>query len=138
MSEWERLRQVWAALGCEQNPNDFHAEVRERMWEQAIKMIEASTAGDTRVYRENQQLEAEIRRLREKYEPSERSRCGEPHPHYSSMSCGREPGHDDAHSYGVPRTQPNDPSFCPPLAPGEDETCTHTPTCPAQPDGSQP
>lgn len=23
-----------------------------------------------------------------------------------------------------------DPSFCPPLAPGDDETCTHTPTCP--------
>jgi len=34
-------------------------------------------------------------------QPSER--CGEPHPHYSSMSCGREPGHDDAHSYGVQR-----------------------------------
>jgi len=43
-----------------------------------------------------------------KPQPSERLRCGEPHPHYSSMSCGREPGHDDAHSYGVPSTQPKD------------------------------
>ena len=42
------------------------------------------------------------------HQPSERLRCGEPHPHYSSMSCGREPGHDDAHSYGVARTQPKD------------------------------
>jgi len=45
--------------------------------------------------------------------------------------------YDDAVVTRLP-TQPNDPSFCPPLAPGEDETCTHTPTCPAQPDGSQP
>jgi len=29
-------------------------------------------------------------------------RCGELHPHYSAMSCGRKPGHNDAHSYGVP------------------------------------
>ncbi|WP_137878476.1 hypothetical protein [Microbacterium sp. 4NA327F11] len=27
-------------------------------------------------------------------------------------------------------SEPTDPSFCPPLEPGDDETCTHTPTCP--------
>ena len=28
------------------------------------------------------------------------------------------------------KQQPADPSFCHPLTPGDDETCTHTPTCP--------
>lgn len=35
-------------------------------------------------------------------ESAVRGRCGEPHPHYSAMSCYREPGHEGAHSYGVP------------------------------------
>jgi len=71
-------------------------------------------------------------------------------PHYGSLSiaswlraecteptdpCGDYPApcnHDPAH------TKPSEPSFCPPLAPGEDETCTHTPTCPTQPSESEP
>tara|TARA_B100000378_G_scaffold255538_1_gene232643 strand:+ start:383 stop:559 length:177 start_codon:yes stop_codon:yes gene_type:complete len=27
------------------------------------------------------------------------------------------------------------PAFCPPLAPGDDETCTHTPSCPTKSEG---
>ena len=30
------------------------------------------------------------------------SRCGQPHPHYSALSCGRQSGHDGGHSYGIP------------------------------------
>lgn len=35
-----------------------------------------------------------------------------------------------ARALGVRDTGSSDPSLCPPLPPGEDETCTHTPTCP--------
>lgn len=71
MTEWERLRQIWVAFGCEQNPDDFNPAVRDRMWEQIAKMARESAERNGRVYRENQQLEAEVRRLRLTYEPSE-------------------------------------------------------------------
>ena len=61
----ERLRQVWDSLGCEQNPNDFHEHVRKQMWSQAGEMIRASTARDNRVYRENQQMDQILARIRE-------------------------------------------------------------------------
>ena len=65
--EREQLRQVWLALGCALNPDDFKPEVRATMWAQALNMIRKSTARDSRIYRENQSLEAEIARLRSKH-----------------------------------------------------------------------
>ncbi len=56
-----RLREVWAALGCDENPNDFHARVQQTMWAQALDMIREATARTNRVYRENQQLEEALR-----------------------------------------------------------------------------
>lgn len=64
------LRQVWQALGCALNPDDFKPEVRDRMWEQALTMIREGTANESRVYRENQQLQAALLELtRENAEP---------------------------------------------------------------------
>jgi hypothetical protein len=60
----ERLAAVWAAFGCASNPDDFKESVREQMWAQVIEMATESAARANRVYRENRQLEDELRRLR--------------------------------------------------------------------------
>lgn len=58
------LRELWKALGCAHNPDDFKPAVQERMWAQALEMVRESTTEDRRIVRENQTLEAEILRLR--------------------------------------------------------------------------
>lgn len=60
-----RLREVWEALGCAPNPDDFKEEVQASMWRQAIGMIREQYLGVTRVHRENVQLRSEVERLRE-------------------------------------------------------------------------
>lgn len=50
------LREIWQALGCAPNPDDFKPSVRERMRDQALTMIRESTTHESRIYRENQQL----------------------------------------------------------------------------------
>lgn len=51
-----RLREVWEALGCAPNPDDFKEEVQASMWREAVKLIREQSAGVTRVHRENAKL----------------------------------------------------------------------------------
>lgn len=60
----KHLREVWSAFGCAHNPDDFKPEVRESMWRVITEMATQSTERSSRVYRENQQLENEVERLR--------------------------------------------------------------------------
>lgn len=64
LSEKELLRTLWAASGCASNPDDFKPTVRRLMWDQLIKWAGEREQDDRRLYRENQQLEAEVQRLR--------------------------------------------------------------------------
>jgi hypothetical protein len=64
INERDMLRKVWHAFGCEQNPNDFRPEVRAQMWEMVVTMAEEATTRHNRVYRENQELGAELAALR--------------------------------------------------------------------------
>ena len=57
-----RLREVWAALGCAPNPDDFKGEVQASMWRFAIEMILEQTAMTTSVHRENAELRALLQR----------------------------------------------------------------------------
>lgn len=52
----ERLREVWAALGCAPNPDDFKPTVQEQMWSLALVMMREATARASSVYRENSAL----------------------------------------------------------------------------------
>lgn len=52
------LREVWTALGCAPDPDDFKPEVRARQRRQAIDMIREEAGHTSRVYRENEQLRA--------------------------------------------------------------------------------
>ena len=53
-----RLREVWEALGCAPNPDDFKEEVQTSMWREAVKLIREQSAGVTRVHLENAELRA--------------------------------------------------------------------------------
>lgn len=64
MSDLERLREVCTALGWAPNPNDFHSHVQACMWTVALDDIRGHASRSGRIYRENQQLVAEVRRLR--------------------------------------------------------------------------
>ena len=55
----EALNDVWSALGCAHNPDDFKPEVRRAMWAQALTMISQAVTQTNRVYRENQALLAD-------------------------------------------------------------------------------
>ena len=54
------LGRVWSAFGCAWNPDDFKPTVRARMWEQVVEMAREATERSSRIYRENQQLEAAL------------------------------------------------------------------------------
>lgn len=62
--ETSALRRVWKAMGCAPNPDDFRQTVRDAMWDQVVADCEAHAANDTRVYRENQSLLAELLELK--------------------------------------------------------------------------
>ncbi len=40
----DRLRELWSALGCAPNPDDFKLGTRIDMWRQALEMVRARTA----------------------------------------------------------------------------------------------
>lgn len=68
MGEWmtptealSLLRDLWSALGCAHNPDDFKPSVQAVMRADALKMVREQTAGVTRIHRENQALVAEVR-----------------------------------------------------------------------------
>lgn len=52
---------------------------------------------------------------------------------HGSHTCLEDAGHDGPHVCGVcGGVDPHPTDQCPPLVPGEDETCTHTPTGPTE------
>ncbi len=50
------LDRVWKAMGCAWNPDAFKAGVRDTMWSQVVEFCEEQTAGNNRLYRENEEL----------------------------------------------------------------------------------
>ena len=58
------LRDVWHALGCAPNPDDFKPTVRAQMRRMALEMIRDHATQQTRIYRENRELTELLRTLR--------------------------------------------------------------------------
>lgn len=52
--EHRALRRIWAALGCERNPDDFKTGARDSMWDQVETMVREHAAGTGRIIRELQ------------------------------------------------------------------------------------
>ncbi len=57
----EFLRRVWKAMGCEQNPDDFKASVRDQMWQMVVEDAAANAAKNNWLYRENVTLMEHLR-----------------------------------------------------------------------------
>jgi hypothetical protein len=70
------LRRVWQAMGCELDPDDFKPAVRDRIWDMIVAQAEADTQKNNRLYRENESLEVELRRLRTENEEQRNRNSG--------------------------------------------------------------
>lgn len=104
--ELAALRRVWKAMGCAQNPDDFKSTVRDAMWDQIVAGCESHAANDTRIYRENQSLLAELLELK--------ARAAAPEPEWE-YGC-RSSAHHEPVTFviGLDVDEPQDHGFdCP-------------------------